>query len=46
MELLEKVRAMDSAGEKVVHMEIGEPDFTTPLSIREAGAGVAGPHSF
>ena len=37
MELLEKAQAMESAGENVVHMEIGEPDFTTPLAIREAG---------
>jgi len=37
MELLEKAQALESAGEDVVHMEIGEPDFTTPLAIREAG---------
>ncbi len=37
MELLEKARSMEARGEEVVHMEIGEPDFTTPLPIREAG---------
>ena len=37
MELLEKAQAMEARGEKVIHMEIGEPDFITPLSIREAG---------
>jgi aspartate/methionine/tyrosine aminotransferase len=37
MELLEKAQEMDAAGERIVHMEIGEPDFTTPPSIRQAG---------
>ena len=37
MELLEKAQALEARGEKVIHMEIGEPDFTTPLAIREAG---------
>ncbi len=37
MELLEKAQAMEARGERIIHMEIGEPDFTTPLPIREAG---------
>jgi aspartate/methionine/tyrosine aminotransferase len=37
MELLEKAQALEAKGEKVVHMEIGEPDFATPQSIRQAG---------
>ncbi len=36
MELLEKAQTMEAAGEDIVHMEIGEPDFTTPVSIRDA----------
>lgn len=36
MELLERAQGMEARGEDVVHMEIGEPDFTTPGIIREA----------
>lgn len=36
MELLEEARRMEAAGEDIVHMEIGEPDFSTPEPIKEA----------
>ncbi len=36
MELLEKAQGLEAQGEDVVHMEIGEPDFPTPASIRDA----------
>ncbi|GAB7080275.1 pyridoxal phosphate-dependent aminotransferase [Megalodesulfovibrio paquesii] len=36
MEILEKAQAMQRAGIDVVHLEVGEPDFETPLPIREA----------
>lgn len=36
MELLEEAKRMEAAGEDVVHMEIGEPDFSTPDRIKEA----------
>jgi aspartate/methionine/tyrosine aminotransferase len=35
MELLEKAKAMEARGEDIIHMEVGEPDFATPLSIKE-----------
>lgn len=37
MELLARARAMEEAGREVIHMELGEPDFTTPRPIVEAG---------
>lgn len=37
MELLEKAQVLEARGEDIVHMEIGEPDFTTPVAIRDAG---------
>lgn len=37
MELLEKAQVLEREGEDIVHMEIGEPDFVTPSSIKEAG---------
>jgi aspartate/methionine/tyrosine aminotransferase len=37
MELLEKAQLLEARGEDIVHMEIGEPDFTTPTAIRDAG---------
>jgi len=35
MELLEKAKAMEARGEEIIHMEVGEPDFATPPSIKE-----------
>ncbi|MCU7960064.1 MAG: pyridoxal phosphate-dependent aminotransferase [gamma proteobacterium symbiont of Bathyaustriella thionipta] len=37
MDLLARARAMEAAGQDVVHMEIGEPDFITPQAVIEAG---------
>jgi aspartate aminotransferase len=37
-EVLAKARALESTGRKVVHLEIGEPDFDTPAHIVEAAA--------
>ncbi len=35
-EVLARARALEAKGVRVVHMEIGEPDFDTPKNIREA----------
>lgn len=35
-EVLAKARALEAQGRKVIHMEIGEPDFDTPAHIIEA----------
>ncbi len=37
MDILARARAMDARGEDVVHMEVGEPDFSTPEPIVAAG---------
>jgi len=36
-EVLARARALEAQGKRVVHMEIGEPDFDTPAHIKEAG---------
>jgi aspartate/methionine/tyrosine aminotransferase len=36
MELLEKAKELERNGLQVVHMEVGEPDFASPLAVREA----------
>ncbi len=36
MEVLEKAQAMERAGESVIHMEVGEPDFDTPDCVKRA----------
>lgn len=36
MALLARARALEAAGRDIVHMEIGEPDFSTPAPIVEA----------
>lgn len=36
MELLERARQMETQGEHIVHMEIGEPDFPTPGPVKDA----------
>jgi aspartate/methionine/tyrosine aminotransferase len=37
-EVLAKARALERQGRKIVHLEIGEPDFDTPSHIKEAAA--------
>ena len=37
MDLLAKARQLEAQGRKIVHMEIGEPDFVTPPTIVEVG---------
>ncbi|HEX9070066.1 MAG TPA: pyridoxal phosphate-dependent aminotransferase [Ktedonobacterales bacterium] len=36
-EVLARARALEAQGRSIVHLEIGEPDFTTPEHIIEAG---------
>ncbi len=36
MEVMARAHALEAAGKHVVHMEIGEPDFTAPASVVEA----------
>lgn len=37
VELLERAKALEAAGHRVVHFEVGEPDFPTAPPIVEAG---------
>jgi aspartate/methionine/tyrosine aminotransferase len=37
MDVLSRAQALEAAGRRVVHMEIGEPDFTAPAPVVEAG---------
>jgi aspartate/methionine/tyrosine aminotransferase len=37
MDVLARAHALEAQGRRVVHMEIGEPDFTAPESVVEAG---------
>ena len=36
MDVLEQANQMAAAGENVIHLEVGEPDFETPACIRDA----------
>jgi aspartate/methionine/tyrosine aminotransferase len=36
MDVLEKAQIMERAGESIIHLEIGEPDFHTPEAIKTA----------
>jgi (5-formylfuran-3-yl)methyl phosphate transaminase len=36
MDVMETAQAMERAGESVIHLEVGEPDFDTPECIKEA----------
>ncbi len=38
MDVLEKAQAMERAGQDVVHLEVGEPDFDAPEPVKEAVA--------
>jgi aspartate/methionine/tyrosine aminotransferase len=37
LDVLVKARAVEARGRKVIHLEVGEPDFPTPPHIVEAG---------
>ncbi|MFZ1386185.1 MAG: pyridoxal phosphate-dependent aminotransferase [Thiolinea sp.] len=37
MDILARARQLASSGRSIIHMEVGEPDFTTPAPIVEAG---------
>jgi aspartate/methionine/tyrosine aminotransferase len=37
MDILEKAQALEREGREVIHLEVGEPDFPTPLCVQEAG---------
>src|ERR1700751_2532627 len=37
-EVLNKARALERQGKSIIDLEIGEPDFDTPLNVIEAGA--------
>ncbi len=36
MDVLARAQALEAAGRRVIHMEIGEPDFTAPEAVVEA----------
>src|SRR5207302_3138645 len=36
-EVLARARELEKQGKKIVHLEIGEPDFPTPAHVIEAG---------
>jgi aspartate/methionine/tyrosine aminotransferase len=35
-EVLARARALEAQGKKIIHLEIGQPDFPTPVHVREA----------
>ena len=35
-EVLAKAKALEAEGKRIIHLEIGEPDFDTPQNIKEA----------
>src|SRR5512134_2689672 len=36
MDILERAKELEQAGRRIIHLEIGEPDFPTPAVITEA----------
>ncbi len=36
MDVLEKAQQMEKTGHQIIHLEVGEPDFETPQSIKKA----------
>jgi (5-formylfuran-3-yl)methyl phosphate transaminase len=36
MDVLETAQVMERSGDKIIHLEVGEPDFDTPECIKEA----------
>jgi len=42
MEVMERAQALEAEGEHLIHMEVGEPDFPTPVCIQEAATKALG----
>ena len=42
MKVLQRAGELEAAGRKIVHMEVGEPDFTTAAPIMEAARQALG----
>lgn len=42
MEILGRAKELEREGRRIIHMEVGEPDFPTPSPIIEAGIGALG----
>ena len=36
MDVLERAQEMERAGESIIHLEVGEPDFNTPQAVKDA----------
>ncbi|MEW6443987.1 MAG: pyridoxal phosphate-dependent aminotransferase [bacterium] len=36
MEIMERAQQLEARGQRIIHLEIGEPDFDTPACIKEA----------
>ena len=36
MDVLERAQEMERAGESVIHLEVGEPDFNTPEAVKNS----------
>ena len=36
-EVLARAKALEASGRRIIHLQIGEPDFTTPRHIIDAG---------
>lgn len=36
MDILAQAQQLEAAGHQVVHLEVGEPDFTTPVAVKQA----------
>ncbi|HPD61685.1 MAG TPA: pyridoxal phosphate-dependent aminotransferase, partial [Thermodesulfobacteriota bacterium] len=36
MDILEKAYDLERTGQRVIHLEVGEPDFATPQCIKDA----------
>ncbi len=36
MEILERAKELEKSGRKIIHLEIGEPDFDTPACVKQA----------
>jgi aspartate/methionine/tyrosine aminotransferase len=42
MEILEKAHELERRGADIIHLEVGEPDFPTPVPVREAACRALG----
>ena len=46
MDVFNRAKQLDSLGKKIIHMEVGEPDFSPPSQVKEELISIYDKHRY